>query len=193
MKVVRIALFAALITLTVLAAPAGAATGKPNSPGKGNPYPPGQAGKCPTSEEHGGCPPGSKGKGNVRVFSSAAHAGQAFRAEGSGFKPASRVEAFVDGVAVEPIGTDRDGAFKAAVTVPSDAKPGPHTVRFKGTGVDDRVVDTRLPFVVTGPQLVRATRPSTGLTVGSALAVLLALGALATFRVRGRRVAAEGI
>ena len=193
MKVVRIALFAALITLTMLAAPAGAATGKPNSPGKGNPYPPGQAGKCATSEEHGGCPPGSKGKGSVRVFSSTAQAGQPYSAEGSGFKPASQVEAFVDGVAVEPIGTDRGGAFKAAVTVPSDAKPGPHTLRFKGIGVDGRVIDTRLPFVVTGPQLIGATRPSTGLTVSSALVLLLALGALATFRVRGRRLEAEGV
>lgn len=194
MKVFRSALLVALMMLTVLAAPAGAATGKPSGPGKGNPYPPGQDGKCDTGEEHGGCPPGSKGKGNVSSFSNAARAGESYEAEGSGFKPGSKVEALLDGVHVASITTDGAGTFKTAVPIPSDAKAGARTVTFKGTGPDGQVVEKQLPLVVSAPDLASAAS-STRLTVGGALLAVLALLALAaglTVLFRGRRVAAEG-
>ena len=192
MKTLRSALLMALMLLMVLAVPAGAATGKPNAPGKGNPYPPGQTGKCSTSAEHGGCPPGSKGKSEVWAFSGTVRAGEGYEAEGRGFDPASQVEAYVDGVRVDSITADDRGAFKAVIPISPDVEAGAHTVRFKGTGSDGQVIDSALPLVVTGPDLVNAASPSTTLTLGAALVVLVALAAGAAFLVRGRRVAAEG-
>ena len=195
MTSVRSAALIALLILTVLASPAGAATGKPSGPGKGNPYPPGQTGKCETSEEHGGCPPGSKGKPKVVVFSNSAESGEAYEAEGSGFLPASKVDASVDNRVVESFATDRNGAFKAALTIPAGTEAGAHTVKFKGTGADGEVIERQMPLVVTGPELINTASPSATLTVGTALLALMVLAGFAALmvRVRSRRIAAEGV
>ena len=195
MKVVRSAVLIALMMVTVLAAPASAATGKPSGPGKGNPYPPGQDGKCDTSEEHGGCPPGSKGKGQVQAFSNTAQAGGPYEAEGTGFQPNSNVEATVSDVVFDSIGTDGSGAFKAVLTIPDRTKAGAHTIKFKGTGADGQLVETQLPLVITGPGLVSAAGSSASVTVVAALIALLVVAGLATLvvRIRSRRVAAEGV
>ncbi len=134
-----------------------------------------------------GGPTGDLGAGGQT--SATTSAGNTITVNGDGFLPHSDVDVTLHSTPVHlgTFTTDASGAFTATVTIPSDTKPGAHTIVLTGTAADGQPATVTLALTVQD-----STLPYTGSSPipFAALGVLLiASGAL---MARGRRPRTAG-
>ena len=81
---------------------------------------------------------------------------------------------------------DADGSFSETVSIPSDARPGDHLIRVRGTDADGDPVSIEIPITVPGPGAEGVAFTGANITVGMLiLAGLIVAGSAAL--VAGRR------
>lgn len=126
--------------------------------------------------------------------------GQPVTVAGDGWLPNSQVTFtfFSDPVVLGTAQVDATGSFSSQVTIPADARPGPHTLRTSGLAANGQPASVDLRIVVTGLERPTPSRagvtPAPGLprTGGDALvalmtaAGLLAVGSTAVVVARRR-------